>query len=305
VSFFAPHCPLFDRSGVPWIPERRALFFLAADCCKIGRVNLATTAPASRTVKPADHPPLLAGNRGPIAMSRPGLHETVLRILEPLPRGVILDCPAGEGALAQDLIDQGFSVQCCDLYTELFRLDDVEIKRGDLAGTLPYTSGTFDYITSLDGLEHIDSPPQAFREYRRLLKPGGHLIISVPNIMNVEERLKWLLFGYTSHFKPLSQQSKAKIHYDCAGMDEIAVHANPIGYNELRYYLEKNGFAIQGVYRDRKKGNQWLYWPLVGLIRMLAKLTPKERRADRWSDELASDPILLGGNTLIIHSVRQ
>jgi SAM-dependent methyltransferase len=263
-------------------------------------------AEASRTSKTgADHPPLLAGDRGPLAMSRPGLHETVLQILKPLPRGAILDCPAGEGALAQDLLAEGFRVRCCDLYSELFRLDGVEIKRGDLAATLPYPSESFEYITSLDGLEHIDSPPQAFREYRRLLKPGGHLIISVPNIMNVEERLKWLLFGYTSHFKPLSNQSKAKITHDCAGKDEIAVHANPIGYNELRYYLEKNGFAIQGVYRDRKKGNQWLYWPLIAFIRLLAKLTSRERRADRWTDELASDPVLLGGNTLIIHSVRK
>ena len=257
----------------------------------------------TRTVKPADHPPLLAGERGPIAVSRPGLHETVLEILRPLPRGVVLDCPTGEGALAQDMLGEGFDVRCCDLYSELFRLDGVEIKRGDLSGTLPYASGSFDYITSLDGLEHIDSPPQAFREYQRLLKPGGHLILSVPNIMNIEERVKWLLYGYTSHFKPLSEQYKAKIHDDCAGMDEIVVHANPIGYNELRYYLEKNGFAIQGVYRDRKKANQWLYWPLVAIIRLLAWLTPAVRRKDRWTEELASDPVLLGGNTIIIHSI--
>jgi SAM-dependent methyltransferase len=269
------------------------------------RLATAGTATPSRTVKPADHPPLLAGNRGPMRMSRVGLHETVLSILEPLPRGRILDCPAGEGALAESLVAAGFEVRCCDLYSELFRLDQVEIKRGDLSGTLPYHSASFDYITSLDGLEHIDSPPQAFREYRRLLKPGGHLVISVPNIMNIEERLKWLLYGYTSHFKPLSDQSKAKIHYDCAGKDEIAVHANPIGYNELRYYLEKNGFLIQGVYRDRKKANQWLYWPLVAFIRLLARLTPAARRKDRWTEELSSDPVLLGGNTLIIHSIKQ
>ena len=264
---------------------------------------MATSDISSRTIKPADHPPALAGERGPQAMSRPGLHDTVLRILEPLPRGKIFDCPAGEGALAQRLLSAGFDVHCCDLYTELFRLDGVEIKRGDLAGTLPYASASFDYIVSLDGLEHIDSPPQAFREYRRLLKPNGNLIISVPNIMNIEERLKWLLFGYTSHFKPLSDQSKTKIRNDYGGKDEIAVHANPIGYNELRYYLEKNGFEIQGVYRDRKKANQWLYWPLVALIRMLGKLTPAARRKDRWTEELASDPVLLGGNTIIIHSI--
>ena len=266
---------------------------------------MATPEMATRTIKPASHPPLLAGERGPIAMSRPGLHDTVLKILEPLPRGTILDCPAGEGALAQRLVAAGFDVRSCDLYDQLFRLDGVEIKSGDLSGTLPYTSETFDYIASLEGLEHIDSPPNAFREYQRLLKPGGHLILSVPNIMNIEERLKWLVYGYTSHFKPLSLESRAKIHYDCAGMDEIAVHANPIGYNEIRYFLEKNGFTIQGVYRDRKKANQWLYWPIVAFIRLLAKLTPEARRKDRWTDELVSGPVLLGGNTIIIHSIKQ
>ena len=84
------------------------------------------------------------------------------------------------------------------------------------------------------------------------MKPDGHLIISVPNIMNVEERLKWLLFGYTSHFKPLSNQSKAKIHYDCAGKDEIAVHANRSA-PDCATTSKKNGFEILGVYRDRKR----------------------------------------------------
>jgi SAM-dependent methyltransferase len=238
-------------------------------------------------------------------MSRPGLHDTVFKILEALPRGLVLDCPAGEGALAQRLLAAGFEVRCCDLYSELFRLDGVDIRSGDLSGTLPYSAGSFDYITSLDGLEHIDSPPQAFREYRRLLKPNGHLIISVPNILNIEERMKWLFFGYTSHFKPLSTEARAKITYDCAGKDEIAVHANPIGYSELRYYLEKNGFVLQGVYRDRVKANQWLYLPVVVFIRLLAKLTPEKRRRDRWTEALVSDPVLLGGNTIIIHSIRQ
>jgi SAM-dependent methyltransferase len=238
-----------------------------------------------------------------MAMSRPGLHETVLKILQPLAKGRILDCPAGEGALVERLVAAGFDVRACDLYDELFRLDNVEIKKGDLSGTLPYPGKSFDFITSLDGLEHIDSPPQAFREYRRLLKPGGHLIISVPNIMNVEERLKWLLFGYTSHFKPLSNQFKAQIDYDTAGRPAIAVHANPIGYNELRYLLELNGFEIQGVYRDRVKANQWLYFPVLALIRLAALFTPEARRKDRWTRELSSDPVLLGGNTLIIHSI--
>jgi ubiquinone/menaquinone biosynthesis C-methylase UbiE len=264
-----------------------------------------TVTPASRASQRDANAPVSGPDRDPRPMSRPGLNETVLEILKPLPRGAILDCPAGEGALAKDLLAAGFSVRCCDLYPQLFRLKGVEIKSGDLAGTLPYAANSFDYLTCLEGLEHIDSPPQAFREFQRLLKSGGHLIISVPNIMNVEERLKWLLFGYTSHFKPLSAQSKAKIHDSSQGLDEIAVHANPLGYSELRYYLEKNGFTIHSIHRDRKKANQWLYWPVTALIKLLAMLTSETRRKDRWTEDLSSDPVLLGGNTLIIHSFKK
>jgi hypothetical protein len=42
---------------------------------------------------------------------------------------------------------------------------------------------------------------------------------------------------------------------------------------------------------------------VVALIRLAAALTSEARRRDRWTRELASDPVLLGGNTLIIHSV--
>lgn len=260
---------------------------------------------ASRESPTANKPSATPENRGPSPLSRPGLNEIVLRILKPLPRGTILDCPAGEGALAKVLLAEGFSVRCCDLYPQLFHLPGVEIKLGDLAGILPYSAASFDYIACLEGLEHIDSPPQAFREFRRLLKARGHLIISVPNIMNIEERVKWLLYGYTSHFKPLSTHWRAQISRDFAGLNEVAVHATPLGYGELRYQLEKNGFTIQGIYRDRKKAKQWLYWPLVALIRLLAKFTSASRRKERWTGELASDPVLLGGNTLIIHSIHE
>jgi hypothetical protein len=73
----------------------------------------------------------------------------------------------------------------------------------------------------------------------------------------------------------------------------------------LRYLLEKNGFEIAGAYRDRKKSRIWLYAPLVALIRLVAWLTPQRKRCERWTDELQSEAVLLGGNTLILHAVRR
>src|SRR5262249_60540674 len=141
----------------------------------------------------------------PVALAHVAIHDTVVGILDKLQRAALLDVPAGEGALAARLIDAGFDVRCCDLYPEIFRLADVKIHQGNLDAELPFGDRSFDYVTCLEGLEHIENPQQAMREFARVLKPQGHLIVSVPNILNIEERLKWLLYGYTSHFKPISR----------------------------------------------------------------------------------------------------
>jgi len=236
-------------------------------------------------------------------LAHEAIHDTVVGILETLPRGPLLDVPAGEGALAARLINAGFDVRCCDLYPEIFRLDGVDIHRGNLDAELPFSDRSFDYITCLEGLEHIENPQQAMREFARLLKPGGHLIISVPNILNIEERLKWLIHGYTSHFKPISRAAAERLRAEYDDRVEIAAHVNPIAYSELRYILEKNGFEVLTAHRDKAKSNAWLYWPLVGIIKLIANLTPKEKRSERWTDELVSKEVLLGGNTLIVHAV--
>jgi 2-polyprenyl-3-methyl-5-hydroxy-6-metoxy-1,4-benzoquinol methylase len=237
-------------------------------------------------------------------LAHQAIHDTVVEILEALPRGALLDAPAGQGALAARLIAAGFEVSCCDLYPEIFRLPGVEIKQGDLNRDLPYDNESFDYVTCLEGLEHIENPQQAIREFARLLRPDGHLIVSVPNILNIEERLKWLIYGYTSHFKPITRAQAARLRAEYDNREEIAAHVNPIGYSELRYVLEKHGFEIVRVHRDKPKAHAWLYWPIVVLIRLIAKITPKSKRKERWTEELASDEVLLGGNTLIVHAVR-
>src|SRR6267142_1650865 len=219
-------------------------------------------------------------------LAHQAIHDTVVGLLEKEPRGDLLDVPAGEGALAARLISSGFAVSCCDLYPEIFRLKDVHIHQGDLNAELPFANRSFDHVTCLEGLEHIENPQQAIREFARVLRPGGTVIVSVPNILNIEERLKWLLYGYTSHFKPMSRSHVERLRAEYDNREEIAAHVNPIGYSELRYILEKNGFQITQVHRDKPKSNAWLYWPIVLLIRLIARLTPAGKRSERWTEEL-------------------
>lgn len=243
----------------------------------------------------------------PIALAHVAIHETVERILKDAPRGSVLDVPAGEGALAVRLKNLGFEVFCCDLYPTIFKLPETEIRQGDLDKKLPYEDGSFDHIVCVEGLEHIENPANAIREFARALKPQGQLIVSVPNIMNIEERLKWLFSGYTSHFKPLSGQAVANFKSEFAKfaeMEEVALHVNPIGYSEVRYLLEKSGFELQQIYLDKPKSNSWAFYPLAGLIKLAAKFTSANKRKARWADELNSKEVLLGGNTLIFRAVK-
>jgi SAM-dependent methyltransferase len=243
--------------------------------------------------------------REAVPLAHEAIHETVARVLSAqAARGLLLDVPAGEGALAARLRRAGFDVRCCDLYPQIFRLPGVEIKGGDLSATLPYPDDSFDFITCVEGLEHIENPQQAMREFARLLRAGGQLVVTVPNILNIEERIKWLLHGYTSHFKPISREALARVRDQLGTLEEMALHINPISYAELRYTLEKYGFEITGIYRDKPKSHLWLYRPLVALIRLVARFAPAEKRRERWTAELQSDEILLGGNTLIVHAVK-
>jgi len=240
----------------------------------------------------------------PKAIAHVAIHDTVENILSGGGRGALLDVPSGEGALAQRLQRLGFDVACCDLYPEIFKLDGVEIRSGNLDSRLPYDAASFDVVVCVEGLEHIQNPTNAVAEFSRVLRPGGRLVVTVPNIMNIEERLKWLIHGYTSHFKPLSREKIEEARRDYPGMEEIALHVNPIGYSELRFLLEKYGFELNGTYVDKPKANSWAFWPIVLPIKVIGKLSSSSKRKARWTDELNSNEVLLGGNTLIFSATK-
>jgi SAM-dependent methyltransferase len=52
--------------------------------------------------------------------------------------------------------------------------------RGDI-GRLPFPDGYFDMIISRSVVEHLEDPPQVFREFNRVLRRGGKVVIITPN----------------------------------------------------------------------------------------------------------------------------
>jgi predicted SAM-dependent methyltransferase len=66
--------------------------------------------------------------------------------------------------------------------------------------TLPFEDNSFDYILFLDVIEHLFYPEQliAVKELKRVLKPGGKIILSVPNLAHLASRISFFFKGKLS-----------------------------------------------------------------------------------------------------------
>lgn len=58
--------------------------------------------------------------------------------------------------------------------------DNVRFEVGDI-GRLPFDAGSFERVVCFETIEHVDDPDAALDELKRVLAPGGVLIVSSPN----------------------------------------------------------------------------------------------------------------------------
>jgi len=69
-----------------------------------------------------------------------------------------------------------------DVYgVDIKKIKHPKIKYGDLNKKIPFRDDFFDSVVSFHVLEHLKEPEVAIREFRRVLKKNGKLILSVPN----------------------------------------------------------------------------------------------------------------------------
>ncbi|HUZ28137.1 MAG TPA: class I SAM-dependent methyltransferase [Solirubrobacteraceae bacterium] len=98
------------------------------------------------------------------------------------PDAVVLDAGCGSGRTLEELVDYG-EVHGIELdpgaasLAPLRGAFDVQIGRLE---ELPWDDSTFDLITSLDVIEHTADDRLTLRELRRVCKPGGWLLVTVP-----------------------------------------------------------------------------------------------------------------------------
>jgi ubiquinone/menaquinone biosynthesis C-methylase UbiE len=227
-------------------------------------------------------------------LARGETHDWIVHALSRGRKGFLLDAPAGTGSLALRLKKMGFSVSCFDINPSLFLVRDIEIKRGDLSQSLPYPSGSFDFITCIEGLEHLENPFNAIREFHRILKPGGRLFLSLPNYLNIERRLRFLITGLFS--KIPSPDQRGKNRFDNLWMH----HLMPLTYPMLKLTLEHWGFKILTLEKDKEKKRMKWFLPIVWAIRLYCSFWPKEAREKYHLQDTLSPVLIMGGNTLIL-----
>lgn len=100
----------------------------------------------------------------------------------------VLDCACGEGYGADLLASTAGSVTGLDRSAEAIAHARRRYgERGNLAFTegdctrLPFDEGSFDLVVSFETLEHIEAQAAMLDEFRRVLAPGGLLVLSSPD----------------------------------------------------------------------------------------------------------------------------
>jgi SAM-dependent methyltransferase len=117
--------------------------------------------------------------------------EAVRAWLDPLPRSMrVLDAGCGEGVLVDEYADR-LAIEGVDP-----NYSSARVRTGSLT-SLPYPNDTFDRALCLDVLEHLtfDEQPRALAELQRVLRPGGELLVSVPNLAHLQSRVHFLFKG--------------------------------------------------------------------------------------------------------------
>lgn len=164
-------------------------------------------------------------------------HDTNLDLLESRTGGPgrLLDIGCGQGHLLRAARDRGWQVTGYDVDPATVRKvaaeHDLEILAGDLL-TLDLPDRAFDVITLNHVLEHLKQPAPLIRRIGELLAPGGLLLISVPNIAGLSNRLKFRLEKLRLRRKGIGAYYDADHHLWYFAPDT------------LQRFLESRGFEI-------------------------------------------------------------
>jgi 2-polyprenyl-3-methyl-5-hydroxy-6-metoxy-1,4-benzoquinol methylase len=149
---------------------------------------------------------------------------------------------------------------------------------GDMESRLGFDDASFDIIACVEGIEHVVDRHKTLSEFRRLLAPGGSLVITTPNLLSLRARLAYALAGQRAFKSYIDEytsvwglsEDRERIYHG---------HAFLITYFQLRYSLHHCGFAIEKLMASNWSGTSVAMLPLSPLVWL--GTTASQKRARR------------------------
>jgi SAM-dependent methyltransferase len=159
-------------------------------------------------------------------------HDALLAELSKLSAGRVLDLGCGSGRLAQQARELGHRVVGVDR-TEIDGVRDRMnlFVRADLDAGIPQearVAAGYDVVVAADVLQHLVHPERLLREIRGVLRPGGQVLVCVPNAVHWYARLRF---------------ASGRFDYDRRGLLDID-HLRFFTRRSLRRLIERTGYDV-------------------------------------------------------------
>jgi 2-polyprenyl-3-methyl-5-hydroxy-6-metoxy-1,4-benzoquinol methylase len=159
----------------------------------------------------------------------------------------LLDFGSLEGVLGITLKAFGYDIHCIDLESvisaHLHNYTDNDLKVEFLTNNwakLPYPDDYFDCVIFTEVLEHLyESPIKYLEEFYRILKKGGYLLITTPNVMRIENKIKFFLnINIYQDINRFCYNPRYTLHYREYSKGDLEIMLGEyLGFRNLRFYM--------------------------------------------------------------------
>lgn len=221
--------------------------------------------------------------------------------------GRILDVGCGRADFLKLMSERGWASTGVELdkrIEEHGRKIGLDLRHGSLED-VRFPDSYFDVVTLWHVFEHLRGPAWVIEECRRVLKPGGLLVISVPNIGSLQARLTgrhWFHLDPPFHLYHYSLENLrtllGKSGFKVNGVKHFSLEYNPYGY--LQSIYNAMGFRSNLFYDFlRSKAGSGAFAPVSLMFLLLPLLLPLSLFLS------VAEALLRSGGTIDVYAVKE